>query len=59
MNGSQHRPINISKIRAAALLLIMPNSEQRVALPHGGDKRLSRSNTVEMALEAFDMHWIV
>jgi len=31
----RQRPIDISKIRAAALFLIMPNGEHRVALPHG------------------------
>ncbi|QHB34825.1 hypothetical protein F0T03_17820 [Yersinia canariae] len=59
MNWSQHRPIDISKIRELALFLIMPNSEQRVALPHGRDKRLNRSEAEEVACETFNMHWIV
>ncbi|EFE96167.1 hypothetical protein CEQ31_014795 [Serratia odorifera] len=33
-NWDRQRPIGISKIRALALFLIMPNSEHRLALPH-------------------------
>lgn len=58
MNWSQHRPIDISKIRVLALFLIMSNSEQQVALPHGSDKRLNRNGAEEVAREALNMHWI-
>ncbi|AYD45139.1 hypothetical protein DXZ79_16410 [Yersinia rochesterensis] len=59
MNWSQHRPIDISKIRGLALFLIMSNSEQHIALPHEKGKRLNRSETEEVAHEALNMHWIV
>ncbi|PHZ37271.1 hypothetical protein CS536_03765 [Yersinia kristensenii] len=59
MNWSQHRPIDISKIRELALFLIMPNSEQHVALPHRRNKRLTRNETKEVARKALNMHWIM
>ncbi|EKN6002246.1 hypothetical protein DVP37_12125 [Yersinia enterocolitica] len=58
MNWPQHRPIDISKIRVLALFLIMPNSEQHVALPHGSDKRLNRNGAEEVTRKALNMHWI-
>ncbi|AYW83764.1 hypothetical protein CQP30_11890 [Yersinia pestis] len=59
MNWSQHRPIDISKIRDSALFLIMPNSEQKVALPHGRNKGLSRNKAEKRTCEALNMHGIV
>ncbi|PJE85933.1 hypothetical protein CU280_20600 [Yersinia mollaretii] len=57
MSWFQHRPVNISKIRAFALFLIMPNSGQQIALPHERNKGLSRGKTEKSAHKALNMHW--
>ncbi|PHZ21853.1 hypothetical protein CS535_20340 [Yersinia massiliensis] len=57
MNWFQHRPINIIKIRVFALFLIIPNSGQQMALPHGRNKTLNRRKREKKTFETVNMHW--
>ncbi|PHZ27854.1 hypothetical protein FFE93_003875 [Yersinia sp. KBS0713] len=57
MSWFQHQPINISKIRAFTLFLIMPNSGPQIALPHKRSKGLCRDIREKRTHKAFNMHW--